>query len=373
MNTATQNENNTIYLAHKIEIRPTDEQRTYLSKCCGIRRFMYNQCVNNFIINYDPNEKYTKTKVNEFYKQIKSEYEWFGEVTSRAARVATEDFMTSMDRYFKGTSKKPTFKKKGRSNESFSLRETNKFKVNERTLKIEKLKTPIKLRQKLRLIGKPKQVTISTKAGKWFVSILVEITELPKPIDYSTRKPSVGIDMGIKDLAVLSDGTVFPALNALKSKQNKLSKLQRKLAKQERGSNAYIRTKLKIQKLHFYVVKQRDAILHEISDYVTEHYNLITIENLNIKVMVRNRKLSRAISDVGFGKLRQFIEYKSLLRGNNLVLADRFFPSSKMCSGCGMIHNMPLHIRTMNCDCGLILDRDLNAAINLNNYGLLYK
>ena len=179
--------------------------------------------------------------------------------------------------------------------------------------------------------------------------------------------------MGIKDLAVLSDGTVFPALNALKSKQNKLSKLQRKLAKQERGSNAYIRTKLKIQKLHFYVVKQRDAILHEISDYVTEHYNLITIENLNIKGMVRNRKLSRAISDVGFGKLRQFIEYKSLLRGNNLVLADRFFPSSKMCSGCGMIHNMPLHIRTMNCDCGLILDRDLNAAINLNNYGLLYK
>ena len=137
---------NTIYLAHKIEIRPTDEQRTYLSKCCGIRRFMYNQCVNKFVVNYDPNTKFTNKVVNDFYKSIRSEYEWFNEVTSRAGRVASEDFIVSMNRFFKGTSKKPKFKKKGKSNESFSIRESEKFQVNERTLRIEKLKTPIKLR-----------------------------------------------------------------------------------------------------------------------------------------------------------------------------------------------------------------------------------
>jgi len=369
----TTNDENTIYLAHKIEIRPTNEQRTYLSKCCGIRRFMYNQCVNKFVVNYDPNTKFTNKAVYEFYNSIRSEYDWFNEVTSRAGRVASQDFIIAMKRFFKGTSKKPKFKKKGRSNESFSIRESEKFQVHERTLRIEKLKTPIKLRQTLRLTGTPKQVTISYKAGKWFATILVEITKLPKDIDFTTRKPSVGIDMGIKDLAVLSDGITFPSLNALKSKQKKLTKLQRKLAKQQIGSNAYNKTKLKIQKLHFYVVKQREAMLHEISDYVTEHYDLITIEDLNVKGMVKNRKLSRAISDVGFGKLREYIEYKAHLRGNTVVVADRFFPSSKMCSSCATIHSMPLHIREMSCGCGLVVDRDLNAAINLDNYGLKYR
>ena len=114
-------------------------------------------------------------------------------------------------------------------------------------------------------------------------------------------------------------------------------------------------------------------MLHEISDYVTEHYDLITIEDLNVKGMIKNRKLSRAISDVGFGKLREYIEYKAHLRGNTVVVADRFFPSSKMCSCCATIHSMPLHIREMVCGCGLVIDRDVNAAINLDNYGLKYR
>lgn len=364
------NDNNTIYLAHKIEIRPTQDQHTYLSKCVGIRRFTYNKLVEHFTINQN---KFNKTNSYELYKKLRSEYEWFSEVTSRAGRVAHEDFCISMDRMFKGISKKPIFKKKGVSNESFSIRESNKFKINQRTIKIEKLKSPIKLREALRLSGTPKQVTISYKAGKWFASILVEITKLPKSIDYSAREPSVGIDMGIKELAVLSDGVIFSSINALKSKQKKLTKLQRKLSKQVRGSNRYNDSKLEIQKLHYYVVKQREAILHEISDYVTTNYDLICIEDLNVKGMMKNRKLSRAIADVGFGKLRQYIEYKSHLRGNKLVIADRFFPSSKMCSGCGVLHTMPLHVRTMDCECGLAIDRDLNAAMNLNNYGLLYQ
>jgi putative transposase len=140
--------------------------------------------------------------------------------------------------------------------------------------------------------------------------------------------------------------------------------------KQKKASNRRARAKLKVAKLHYRVSNQRKAILHDVSDYLTSHFNLITIENLNVKGMVKNRKLARAISDAGFGTLRAFIEYKAKLRDCNIVIADRFYPSSKTCPCCGKIkENLTLADRIYKCGCGFKLDRDLNAAINLNNYG----
>jgi putative transposase len=139
-----------------------------------------------------------------------------------------------------------------------------------------------------------------------------------------------------------------------------------------KGSNHRAKAKLKIQKLHFRIANQRQALLHELSDYLTKNFDVITIEDLNVKGMVKNRKLSRAISDAGFGYLRQMIEYKAKLRNCVVVVANRFFPSSKQCSGCKKInHKLTLADRIFSCEsCGLVIDRDLNAALNLDEYGL---
>jgi len=157
-----------------------------------------------------------------------------------------------------------------------------------------------------------------------------------------------------------------------------LKKLQRDLSRKVKGSNGYAKAKLKIQKLHFLIAKQhgviihnqRAAIAHQLSDYLTKTFDRIVIENLNIKGMMKNRKLSRAIADVGWGMLRQFIEYKAILRNCIVVIADRFFPSSKTCSNCGEVKkSLTLEDRIYECDsCGLTIDRDLNAAINLCSY-----
>jgi putative transposase len=261
----------------------------------------------------------------------------------------------------------PRFKKKD-VRDGFALRETAKFDVIGRELRIEKLKTKIEMRQALRFQGTAKQVTISKRAGKYFASILVETNDY-NPNDIN-RQTSVGVDFGIKELAVLSTGEIFAAHQKLNASLNKLATLQKNLAKKVKGSNRRARAKLKVQKLHFRIAKQRQAALHDLSDTLTKRFDVITLEDLNVKGMVKNRKLSRAISDAGFGYLRQMIEYKAKLRNCTVVIANRFYPSSKTCSLCGTIkQNLTLADRQFTCECGFSADRDYNAALNLNKYG----
>nr|WP_242445443.1 transposase [Chromatium okenii] len=166
-------------------------------------------------------------------------------------------------------------------------------------------------------------------------------------------------------------GKVFSANQKLKASLKKLVKLQRNLTKKVQWSNRRAKAKLAIVKLHFRIARQRQALLHELSDYLTKNFDVITIEDLNVKGMLKNRKLSRAISDAGVGYLRQMIEYKAQLRNCVVVVANRFFPSSKTCSCCGKVKtNLSLADRTFTCECGFSADRDLNAALNLNQYGL---
>lgn len=357
-------------LAHKIELRPTAEQEQYLFQSVGVRRFTYNALLAHF---KQDDVKWSKKAANDQLKALKAEHAWMQEVSARTSRNVIDDLDNAFKRFFRNVKagKKPgfpTFKKKG-VGDAFSIRETPKFDVAGKTLRIEKLKTRIKMRQGLRLNGIAKQCTVSFRGGRWFASILVDCVDSPwKPIDHTARKPSVGVDMGIKSLAVLSDGTEVPASAPLKRQLKKLAKLQKKFARQQKGSNRREATKRKIARLHFFVTEKRKATLHGVTDYLTRHYDRIVIEDLNVAGMVRNRKLARAISDVGFGEFRRQLEYKAHFRGCDLIVANRWFPSSKMCSGCGSVHDMPLGNRTLNCDCGTVLDRDHNAAINLMNY-----
>lgn len=358
-------ETSKVYLAHKIEIRPTKEQEDFLLRSCGIARKVYNELLGRFSVTKDWSKKSALSYLNH---TLKPTYPFMSEVSSRTSRNVIDDLDNAYRRFFKTRKGFPKFKKKKDGQGTFSIREKEKFSIDGRLLRIEKLKTKIKTREKLRFDGIPKECIISQKAGKWFASIVVEVDTVPCNADHTTRKPSVGVDLGIKELAVLSDATVFKANQPLKKMLKKLKRLQLKLSRQEKGSNRRKITLKRVQKLHYYVTCKRKTVLHELTDYLTKHYDRIAIEDLDVSGMMKNRKLSRAIGDCSFGGFRRQLEYKSYFRGCLITKVDRFFPSTKMCSGCGQLHDMPLSKREMNCDCGVAIDRDLNAAINIERY-----
>lgn len=357
-------------LAHKIELRPTVDQEQYLSMACGCKRHAYNQLLAHF---EQDEVKWSKTSAYKHYmKVIRPKFTFYSEVSARVTRNAVDDLDNAFKHFFRRvkSGKKagfPRFKKRD-IKDSFAMREKEKFDVVGKTLRIEKLKTRIKMRENLRFNGTPKQVTISRRADKYFASILVE-TDDYNPKD-TNREPSVGVDFGVKSLAVLSTGEKFEANQKLKASLAKLAKLQKNLSRKQEGSSRRAKAKLKVAKLHYRVSNQRQATLHELSDYITSNFDRIVIEDLNVKGMVKNRNLARAVSDAGFGYLRQQLDYKSKLRNCELVIADRWFPSTKTCSVCGTKHPVVLGQDFWTCiSCCTTHDRDINAAVNLNNYG----
>jgi putative transposase len=361
-------------LAHKIELQPNEAQKEYLNKCCGTVRHCYNQLREHFGKKENP---FSLKAAYDFYKNtIREQFEWYQEVSFHVSANAIQDLNNGFQHFFRRVKKGkkgeklgfPKFKSKD-VKESFSIRTPQKFGVFGNWLRIEKLKSYIRMREPIRFNGQLKQVTISKKAGRYFASFLIETEDYVT--EYPNRQASVGVDLGIKTLATLSNGEVYQNYRLLQKNLRKLKKLQRNFArKKEKDSNRRARAKLQIQKLHFQIAKQRAAIAHQLSNYLTQTFDRIVLEDLNVKGMIKNRKLSRAIADVGWGMLRHFIEYKAKLRNCVVVIADRFFPSSKTCSKCGAKkENLTLADRIFSCDCGLVIDRDLNAAINLNNYG----
>ncbi|SFV61293.1 Mobile element protein [hydrothermal vent metagenome] len=376
-----------ILLAHKVEIRPNQEQEEYLLGAVGSRRFAYN----HLVAYYNEHKKLTKTISTNLIKELRSKYEWLEDFSTRVIRNCVDDIDKAIKRAWntqtvvernraiaKALTPKqkikafrlgmPQFAKKG-INESFSIREKEKITIKDRKFKIEKMPFFIKMRNKIRFSGVVKQVTISMQGGRWFASFLIETTDKYE----EKQKPSldsVGVDVGIKELATLSNGVVFPKSQPLKRQLKKLRQLQKKLSRQIRYSNGYEITKAKIAKLHYFVNQKRKATIHELTNYLVSNFNRVAIEDLNVKGMIKNRKLAKAISDVGFGMFREILAYKCKLYGVKLVLVDRFFPSSKTCSRCGTIKdNLKLSDRVYNCNsCNLVIDRDLNASLNINGW-----
>jgi putative transposase len=272
------------------------------------KRHCYNQLLAHFS---KPENKWSKTAAYQYYiNVIPKEFQWYSEVSSRVTRNAIDDLDNAFTHFFRRLKLKqkcgfPRFKKKD-IRDSFALRESAKFDVVGRELRLEKLKTRIEIRQKLRFQGTSKQVTISKRAGKYFASILIETDDYnPKGND---RKQSVGVDFGIKELAVLSTETAFAANQKLKANLKKLAQLQRNLAKKSERFKSASESQACDCQTSLSHCKTMTCFVTELSDYLTKTFDVITIEDLNVKGMVKNRKLSRAISDASFGTLRQLIE-----------------------------------------------------------------
>jgi putative transposase len=213
--------------------------------------------------------------------------------------------------------------------------------------------------------GQTKQVTISYQGGRWFASILIETIITKQEPSYEI----VGVDLGVKSLATLSNGEVFKAHKSFLNREKSLAKLQKKLARQNKDSRNYQETKEKIAKLHYFVSESRKQALHELTSYLSKNFKKVAIEDLNVSGMLKNRRLSKSIIDSGFGMFKEQLSYKCDMYGSKLVIVDRFYPSSKTCSKCGSIKSdLKLKDRVYRCpNCGIEIDRDLNASINLKN------
>jgi putative transposase len=358
--------------SYKYRIYPDDVQKEYLSKIFGSVRFVYNLGLEAKI------SAYTGNKINitciDLANQIKklkdTECPWLKEIPSQALQMSVRNLDNAYTNFFRGFGF-PKFKNK-HSKQSFQLPQGVSLSDNKKQIFIPKLKfVDIDLHREFK--GEIETVTVSKSiTNKYYVSILVE-NNIPKP----EKKPikletSVGIDLGIKDLVITSDGKKFENKDFFKSAARKLRVEQRSLARKTKGSNHYQKQKMVVVLLHEHIRNQRQDYLHKISKYLVDNYDTICMENLNVSGMMQNRNLARAISDMGWNELKSMIEYKCEWRGKNLSIIGRFDPSSKTCSNCGYIYReLTLKNREWTCSkCGTHHDRDVNAAINIKKFGL---
>jgi putative transposase len=254
----------------------------------------------------------------------------------------------------------PRFKRRG-INDSFRL--TGAIKALDRFAQLPRL-GKIRLKEEPNIGGRILSATVTRKADRWFVSFTVE-EEIPDPVPQEGQP--IGVDLGLKKLATLSDGVEFLNPKALERKLRKMKKLSKHLSRKQKDSKNYEKARMKCARLYLRISNIRSDALHKLTTYLTKNHSQIVIEDLCVSGMLKNRRLARAISDVGFYEFRRQLEYKSKWYGSNLILAPRFYPSSKRCSQCGHVKSeLSLSDRIYDCEkCGLVIDRDLNAAKNL--------
>ena len=357
--------------AYKFRFKPTKQQEQLLAVEFGCARFVWNFFLKQrskayqdlgLSLNSNANSKYlTAMKCCE-------QWQWLNNCSATVLIQKINDLETAFGNFFKNRASYPRFKKK-------SHNQSVRYQLDQRH--VVKNYTPGK-RLKLPNIGElnitwsqipqgiPKMATVSkTATGKYFVSFACEfeMLELPK------TKRTVGIDVGIKDVAVTSDGYFSGSPKFTYQYQRKLRKAQRDLSRKTKGSNRWHKQRIVVAKIHEMITNSRKDFLHKLSTKLVTDYDVIALEDLNVSGMMKNRKLSKAVADVGIFELNRQIKYKADWYGKSVIVISRWEPTTKICSGCGQLHDMKLSDRVLNCECGLSINRDLNAAINIKTAG----
>lgn len=362
-------------IAHKIALDLNNKQATYCAKAAGVARFAYNWALATWNTQYqawqadNTNPKPSEAALRRQLNAIKREqFPWMLEVTKNAPQMAIINLGKAFQNFWAKRAKYPTFKKKGRY---------DRVTITNDQISIEgsRIRIPIlgwvRMRESLRFNGKILSATVSRCANRWLVSISVD-TEDQTHLPPAENQGIVGVDLGIKALATLSNGEVFTVPKPLKRLRTRLKRLSRSLSRKVKGSNSHHRAKGQLAQLHARITAIRADSLHQLTTSITRRFHTIGIEDLNVKGMMQNRKLSRAIGDMGWFEFRRQLEYKASMRGGFVTIVDRWYPSSKTCSVCGSIReSLLLSVREWQCSqCGTRHDRDQNAAINLANYAV---
>jgi putative transposase len=368
--------------AFRFELDPNRAQRVLLSKSVGASRYVYNWGLAESQRAYELTGK--RPRLTELKSRLvvlkKGECPWLYEVSAHIGQQALVDLDRAFVRFFeglKGNAPKsgfPHFKRKG-ERDSARLYEVT---LEERHIRLPHI-GPVRLKEtpsERRFEGRVLSATITRRADRWFCSLAVERNrEITQPRPVMRDSDVVGLDLGLKAAAVIHDGSltrVVQPCQALRRSLAKLRRLDRQIARKQAGSRNRQKAKLRRARLHYKVSCQRHDFLHQLSSSLTRTKSVIVLEDLHVRGMLRNRHLAFSISDAGMSELRRQLAYKSEWYGSTLVIADRFYPSSKTCSNCGVIKgSLGLGARVFDCDaCGVSLDRDENAAINLRRLGL---
>lgn len=363
----------------KTQLNPTPKQKQLFHEYAGLSRFAYNWGLSKQIENYENGGKFLSAiTLNKILVEEKrnGNFAWMYSYSKSTPQEALRNLEQAFKTFFQNVKKNkkgkkgyPRFKSKHKSPPKFCVSGKNEIHVEQGKIRLPRIGW-VKLFEKDYIPeGRYYTARISYKAGKWFVSVQKEIEVEDTP----TNDNIVGIDLGIKSIAVTSDGEELPNPKFYDRYQDKIKREQRKLQRKEKGSRRYGKQKIRLQKAHYKKSCYRNNFLHEFTTSVVKAKpSMVVMEDLNISGMLKNRKLSRSISDLGLYELQRQLEYKCSWNGIDFVLADRFFPSSKTCSQCGKVKDeLSLSERTYTCECGLEIDRDLNAAINLRKYGEL--
>lgn len=357
-------------LSFKTALIPNNKQQTLFRKASGVARHAYNWAnaqIKDVLIDKTSKIPTTIDLHKKLVAEVKSANPWYYEVNKNVPQKALADCRTAWDRCFKKVSQQPRFKKKGQC-DSFYLESGTKAKPR---IKNDGKRVRLPSLGWVRL-AEPLPVTavhncvISRQANRWFIAIKVEIE---KP-NVDPNRPTIGVDIGIKELAVCSNGKVFTNPQAYRRLNRRMKRLQRRVSKRVKGSNNRAKAIKKLSKLHTRIGNIRKDAIHKLTHYLAKNHSEIKIEDLSIKAFLKNHKLAGAIADCGMYEFRRQLEYKTEKFGSKLTLVDRMFPSSQICSNCGQHRQkMPLKNRVYVCpECGHIEDRDLNAARNIERW-----
>ncbi|MDB9445991.1 RNA-guided endonuclease InsQ/TnpB family protein, partial [Anabaena sp. CS-542/02] len=361
-------------LSFQTALIPNNKQVSAFRKASGTARHAYNWANAAILEVLKLRETDKSVKIpsaidlhKRLVAQVKSQHDWYYEVNKNVPQKALADLRQAWDRCFKKTSKQPRFKKKGQR-DSFYLESGTKAKPGMKN-DGKRVKLPsigwVRLAEPLP-VAAIHNCVISRQAEQWFISMKYEIE---KPT-VNAKRPSVGVDIGIKELAVTSTGKVFSNPKAYRRMSKRLKRLQRRVTKKVKGSKNRAKAVKKLAKLHAKVVNIRKDSIHKLTHYLAKNHSVIKMEDLHVKAFLKNHKLAGAIADCGMYEFRLQLEYKTEKFSSQLIIVDRMFPSSQICSNCGNHrHKMPLKNRVYICpECGHTEDRDLNAAKNIDRW-----
>lgn len=366
--------------AIKIRLYPNKEQESKLNKVLGCYRFVYNQMLALKQQEYNENKKSLGlTDLSKYFHGtlLKDEqYAWLKEQNTKVMKQSIRQMLSAYDKFFKQHNGFPKFKsKKDKQSALFPLEAISKGnKFNERKITLTQPLKDIKFRcsdlyfKRLQAYKEGiRSATLSkTKSGNYFLSVLVELPQ-EEIVRFGQTNERVGIDLGVKDFVITSDGEVFENKHFFKKQEKKIAKLQRRLSKKQKGSNNRNKQRVKIAKAFERLTNQKEAYIHSVVNELLTYYDVVFMEDLNVQGMLKNHKLAKAIAEVGFYRFKQVLTDKANNNYKQVIEVSRYYPSSKTCSQCGYKNKeLTLNDREWTCPvCGTHHDRDLNAAMNI--------
>ena len=368
--------------AVKIRLYPNVTQATQINKLLGCYRVVYNQCLNRKIQSYEENKiSENRTSLSHFihHELLKDDnFIWLREQNTKVLKQAVIDMLNAYKNFFEKHTGYPRFKsKKDKQSCRFELGAISKkniytdYKLSLANIKNVKFRCSKKYAEYLQKHKENIRQATLTKlpCGEYYLSVLVD-GDLTHKVKESYH--TIGIDLGIKDFIVTSDGEVFDNLHFKKSESDKLKRLQKQLSRKENNSNNRNKTRIKLAKIYKRITDKKQYYLHQISNYLIDENQVICMEDLNVSGMLQNHKLAESIQELNFGEFRRMLEYKANWYGRKLIFVDRFYPSSKTCNHCGYVNKkLKLSDRQWVCpDCGEIIERDYNAALNIRDEGI---